>query len=197
MQRRTFLATGLTSLAWTAMHGLSAASNARTRFVISVSGPVDGPIAKGWGKLTAELQQRGFPTTFVSVGDPLSSFTANEMRAAQIVAALKDVREPVVILGVSNQGGFLPLVAAARPRAPARLHKCDNPAARKGVHRDLQQRVRRRSRKYPGQAHQGRAAGHGRIPRAPRRPAYDASPVASAARPHPRLAIRSVYAKLL
>ena len=48
------------------------------------------------------------------MGDPLSSFTANEMRAAQIVAALKDVNEPVVVLGISNEGGFLPLVAAAR-----------------------------------------------------------------------------------
>jgi hypothetical protein len=115
IQRRAFLATGVDGLAWAAMHGAAAASNTRTRFVISVGGPVDGPIAKGWGELTAELRQRGFPTTFVSVGDPLSSFTANEMRATQIVAALKDIREPVVILGVSNQGGFLPLVAAARP----------------------------------------------------------------------------------
>lgn len=115
IQRRTFLATGVTGLAWAAMHGLAAASNTRTTFVISVSGPVDGPIAKGWGKLTSEFQRRGFPTTFVSVIDPLSSFTANETRAAQIVAALKDVKEPVVIVGISNQAGFLPLVAAARP----------------------------------------------------------------------------------
>ena len=67
IQRRTFLATGVTGLAWAAMHGAAAASNTRTRFVISVSGPVDGPIAKGWGELTAEFQKRGFPTTFVSV----------------------------------------------------------------------------------------------------------------------------------
>src|SRR5262249_27853803 len=46
---------------------------------------------------------------------PLSSFTANETRAAQIVAALTDVKDPVVILGISNEGGVLPLVAAARP----------------------------------------------------------------------------------
>lgn len=97
------------------MHGLAAAPDSRTRFVITVSGLVDGPAAKGWGKLTAEFQKRGFPTTFVSVTDPLSSFTANEMRATQVVAALKDVKDPVVILGISNQGGFLPLVAAARP----------------------------------------------------------------------------------
>ncbi|MHB1022790.1 MAG: alpha/beta hydrolase [Acidobacteriaceae bacterium] len=109
------MATGLTGLACAAMHGLAAAPDSRTRFVITVSGLVDGPAAKGWGKLTAEFQKRGFPTTFVSVTDPLSSFTANEMRATQVVAALKDVKDPVVILGISNQGGFLPLVAAARP----------------------------------------------------------------------------------
>jgi pimeloyl-ACP methyl ester carboxylesterase len=115
IQRRTFLATGVTGLAWAAMHGVAAGPNAATRFVIGVSGPVDGPVAKSWGTLTAELQKRGFPTTFVSVIDPLRSFTGNQMRAAQIAEALKDVKEPVVILGVSNQGTVLPLVATARP----------------------------------------------------------------------------------
>lgn len=114
IQRRSLLKAGMMGLAWATTHGAAAVSNPRARFVISVTGPVDGRIAKGWGKLTAEFQNRGFPTTFVSVIDPLSSFTANETRAAQIVAALKDVKEPVVILGISNQGGFLPLVAAAR-----------------------------------------------------------------------------------
>jgi hypothetical protein len=115
MQRRTFLAAGLTGLASLATWTVWAAGGPRARFVISGSGPVDGPIAKGWGKLTAEFEKRGFPTTFVSVINPLSSLTANERRAAQIVASLKGVKEPVVILGISNQGGFLPLVAAARP----------------------------------------------------------------------------------
>ena len=116
IQRRTFLAAGLTGLASMATRTVwAAASGPSAMFVISVSGSVDGPAAKSWGKVTTELQNRGFPTTFVPVIDPLSSFTGNETRAAQIVAALKDVKEPVVILGVSNQGSFLPLVAAARP----------------------------------------------------------------------------------
>jgi hypothetical protein len=93
----------------------AAASGPRARFVIGVSGPIDGRAAKGWRKLTAELQKRGFPTTFVSVIDPLSSLTGNAVRAAQIVAALKEVGEPVVVLGISNEGGYLPLIAAARP----------------------------------------------------------------------------------
>ena len=84
----TFLATRVTGLAWAAMHGAAAASNTRTRFVINVSGPVDAPIAKGWGVLTAKLQQRGFPTTFVSVGD--HSVPSLPMRCAprQIIEAL-------------------------------------------------------------------------------------------------------------
>ena len=60
IRRRTFLAAGVTGLVWAALHDVAAASNTRTRFVINVSGPVDGPIAKGWGVLTAKLQQRGF-----------------------------------------------------------------------------------------------------------------------------------------
>jgi hypothetical protein len=43
------------------------------------------------------------------------SDTPNEDRASAIVKALEGVTDPVVIVGISNQGSFLPLVAAARP----------------------------------------------------------------------------------
>jgi pimeloyl-ACP methyl ester carboxylesterase len=116
IRRRTLLAAGGAVLALAATRTVRAAASGPTaRFVIGVSGPADGPAAKSWGTLTAEFEKRGFPTTFVSVVAPLTTFTANEMRAAQIVAALKGVDEPVVILGVSNEGAVLPLVAAARP----------------------------------------------------------------------------------
>jgi pimeloyl-ACP methyl ester carboxylesterase len=116
IQRRTLLAASGAVLALAATRTVrAAAGDPRARFVIGVSGPADGPAAKSWGRLTAEFEKRGFPTTFVSVIAPLTTFTANEMRAAQIVAALKGVEEPVVILGVSNEGAVLPLVAAARP----------------------------------------------------------------------------------
>ena len=115
IQRRAVLAAGAAGLVLAATRNLLAADGPRARFIISVSGPLDGPRAKGWELVTAEFAKRGFPATFVSVVDPLSSVKANEMRATQIVAALKDVTDPVVILGISNQGGFLPLVAAARP----------------------------------------------------------------------------------
>lgn len=115
IERRIFLATGLSCLAWAAMPDLAARSNSRARFVISVSETVNGALGRGWEKLTAELQKRGFPTTFVPVINPVTSFSGNETRAAQTVKALKDVKEPVVILGISNEGAVLPLIAAARP----------------------------------------------------------------------------------
>ncbi len=114
IQRRTLHAAGLTAFASTATR-IAQAGAPKASFVVSVSGPMDGPAAKSWGKLADELEMRGFSTRFVPVIKPLSSFTANETRAAQIVAALKDVTEQVVVLGVSNEGGVLPLVAAARP----------------------------------------------------------------------------------
>jgi hypothetical protein len=46
IQRRTFLTTGLAGLAWTAMHGVAAASITPTSFVIHVSGAVGGPRAR-------------------------------------------------------------------------------------------------------------------------------------------------------
>ena len=56
MQRRTFLAASLTALASTASLTVRAAAGApKTAFVISVSGSMDGPAAKSWGKLTGEL----------------------------------------------------------------------------------------------------------------------------------------------
>ena len=74
-----------------------------------------GAGARAWASLASELEKRGFQTTFVQGIEPTSTFTGNETRAAGIVEALKDVREPVVIIGISNEGAFLPLVAAARP----------------------------------------------------------------------------------
>jgi hypothetical protein len=46
---------------------------------------------------------------------PNESFTPNASRAAAIVAALKLWPEPAAILGISNEGNVLPLVAAAHP----------------------------------------------------------------------------------
>lgn len=113
MQRRTFLMTGLTGLAWTAMGGTTFASTARTRFVFHVSAPAGGLVDKAYGPLLAELDSRGFPSMLVH-STVKGSDTPNEDRASAIVEALQGVTDPVVIVGISNEGNFLPLVAAAR-----------------------------------------------------------------------------------
>jgi pimeloyl-ACP methyl ester carboxylesterase len=96
------------------VHGVSAASNSRTRFVIHVSGAAGGPIDKGYAALIAELESRGFPTMLVH-SSVEGSDTPNEDRASAVVKALQDVTDHVMIVGVSNEGNFLSLVAAARP----------------------------------------------------------------------------------
>lgn len=93
----------------------AAGAPAPARIVINVAGSLTSQGARAWAELAAVLQKRGFPTTFVASIEPPSSFKSNETRAAGILAALKNVEEPLVIMGISNEGGFLPLVAAARP----------------------------------------------------------------------------------
>jgi hypothetical protein len=116
IDRRTFLAAGATGLAFAATRAAWAAPRpAAARFVINVAGPRTGLAALSWGPLVNELQKRGFATTIVEGIKPNATFTDNSTRAAGIIAALKDVTEPVVIVGISNEGGYLPLVAAARP----------------------------------------------------------------------------------
>ncbi len=114
LQRRTFLATGLSGLAWTAVHGLTAEVNAATRFVFHVSGSVGGVIDRAYRPILAELENRGFPSMLVH-SSVRGSNTPNEDRASSVVKALQGVTDRVVIVGTSNEGNFLPLVAAARP----------------------------------------------------------------------------------
>jgi hypothetical protein len=113
IQRRTFLATGLTGLANLRMQGLEAAAHASTRFVFHVSGAAGGAVDKAYAPLISELEKRGFPSTFVH-SSVKGSDTPNEDRASAIVKALRDVTDQVAIVGISNEGNFLPLVAAAR-----------------------------------------------------------------------------------
>lgn len=118
IQRRTLLAAGLASMAWTATRGLAAAPNTRTRFVFHASstwgGLFDWLIDRAYAPIIAELEKRGFPSMLVH-SSVRGSDTPNEDRASAIVKALRNVTDDVVIVGVSNQGNFLPLVAAARP----------------------------------------------------------------------------------
>jgi hypothetical protein len=118
LQRRTLLRAGLTGLAWTATRGVAAAPNTRTRFVFHVSstwgGLLDWLVDRGYAPMTAELEKRGFPSMLVH-SSVRGSDRPNEDRASAVVNALQNVTDDVVIVGVSNQGNFLPLVAAARP----------------------------------------------------------------------------------
>ncbi len=118
IQRRTLLRAGLTGMAWTATQGIAAASNARTRFVFHLSNVAGGLlnwlVDRGYAPIIAELEKRGFPAMLLH-SSVRGSDTPNEDRASAIVKALQNVTDDVVIVGISNQGNFLPLVAAARP----------------------------------------------------------------------------------
>lgn len=113
IQRRTLLAAGLTGMAWTATQGLAAASSTRTRFVFHVSSTwgslLDWLVDRGYAPITAELEKRGFPSMLVH-SSVRGSDTPNQDRASAVVKALQDVTDHVVIVGISNQGNFLPLV---------------------------------------------------------------------------------------
>ena len=117
LKRRTLLSAGLASLACTATQGLAAASNTRTRFVFHVSSTwgdlFDWLVDRSYAPITAELEKRGFPSMLVH-SSVRGSDTPNEDRASAVVKALQNVTDDVVIVGISNQGNFLPLVAAAR-----------------------------------------------------------------------------------
>lgn len=117
IQRRTVLKTGLTGMAWMATQGVASALNAPTRFVFHVSGVIGGPVDKAveraYAPVIAELESRGFPSMLVH-SSVQGSDTPNEDRASAVVKALEDVTDQVAIVGTSNEGNFLPLIAAAR-----------------------------------------------------------------------------------
>ena len=118
LQRRTLLRAGLTGLAWSATRGVVAASNSATKFVFHVAsgagGLLDWLVDRGYAPITAELEKRGFPSMLVH-SSVRGSDTPNEDRASAVVKALQNVTDDVVLVGISNHGNFLPLVAAARP----------------------------------------------------------------------------------
>ncbi|HLI08055.1 MAG TPA: hypothetical protein VKV40_15920 [Ktedonobacteraceae bacterium] len=94
--------------------------------------------AGGFGPLRAEFEKRGFPCRiFLSTRQRIyrstpgqqtkmtnqgrvtfkieATKTPNQDRAKFMVEALRDVEGEIALIGVSNQGLFMPLVAAARP----------------------------------------------------------------------------------
>jgi hypothetical protein len=63
--------------------------------------------------LKGEFEKRGYSCKFVP--SPPRSKTPHKDRAKNVVEALKNVKGDIVLVGISNQGLFLPLVAAERP----------------------------------------------------------------------------------
>src|SRR5262249_14294725 len=75
----------------------------------------DGAIeALGFGPLQAEFEKRGFLCKIVHSPNTKSK-TPHQDRAKVMVEALKNVESDAVLVGISNQGLFMPLVAAERP----------------------------------------------------------------------------------
>src|SRR5690242_11091989 len=74
----------------------------------------EGEMDVAWIHLKTELESRGYPCLLLRSGHSATG-TPNHDRAAAVVEALKDVTDDVVLVGISNQGLFMPLVAAQRP----------------------------------------------------------------------------------
>jgi hypothetical protein len=70
--------------------------------------------AREFGPLQAEFERRGFPCRIVRSPRQRTK-TPHQDRAKVMIEALRGVEGEVALIGISNQGLFLPLVAAARP----------------------------------------------------------------------------------
>ncbi len=84
----------------------------RITFVIHAYDGVFGTLA--WGRLKAEFEKRGFACMIVR-SPKTETKTPNQDRAKVMVEALKNVEGDIVLVGISNEGLFMPLVAADRP----------------------------------------------------------------------------------
>jgi len=70
--------------------------------------------AREFGPLQAEFERNGFPCRIVRSPRQRTK-TPHQDRAKVMVEALRGVEGEVALIGISNQGLFMPLVAAARP----------------------------------------------------------------------------------
>ena len=70
--------------------------------------------AEEYGPLQAEFERRGFPCRIIRSRRARSN-TPNQDRATVVVQALRGETDDIALIGISNEGLFMPLVAAARP----------------------------------------------------------------------------------
>ena len=68
----------------------------------------------GWSVLKAEFEKRGFLCQIIR-SPKTETKTPNQDRAKVMVEALKNVEGDIVLVGISNEGLFMPLVAVERP----------------------------------------------------------------------------------
>ena len=68
----------------------------------------------GWRPLQSEFEKHGFKCLIIHSPNTHSN-TPNQERAKIILNALKNVKGDIILVGISNQGLFMPLVAAERP----------------------------------------------------------------------------------
>jgi dienelactone hydrolase len=81
-------------------------------FVIHAYDGVIGML--GWAPLKSELENRGYSCMIVR-SPKTETKTPHQDRAKAVVEALKNLEGDVVLVGISNEGLFMPLVAAERP----------------------------------------------------------------------------------
>src|SRR5579884_1336071 len=67
-----------------------------------------------YAPLQAEFERRGFPCRIIRSPRHRTS-TPNKDRAEIVVEALRGETDDIALIGISNEGLFMPLVAAARP----------------------------------------------------------------------------------
>ncbi|HKS69922.1 MAG TPA: VC0807 family protein [Ktedonobacterales bacterium] len=67
-----------------------------------------------FGPLQAAFEQQGFACRIIR-SPRTRTKTPNQVRAKVMIEALREVEGDIVLVGISNQGLFMPLVAAARP----------------------------------------------------------------------------------
>lgn len=71
-------------------------------------------LADVYGPLQAEFARRGFPCRPIRSPRHRTK-TPNQDRAKVLLDALRDETDDIALIGISNEGLFMPLVAAARP----------------------------------------------------------------------------------
>jgi len=83
-----------------------------TTFIFHVSERANA--AEAYGPLQAEFERRGFPCRIIRSPRHRTT-TPNQDRAKRLIDALREEQDDIALIGISNEGLFMPLVAAARP----------------------------------------------------------------------------------